>query len=414
MQDTELYRHVLGIEDPWRVDRVQLSVREEQVDVWAVHGESIRFSCPECGTPLPIYDHAPERVWRHLDTCQFKTFLHARIPRVECPAHGVKQVRVNWAEEKSRFTALFERLAIMVLKETNIEGAGRILRISWDEAWHILERAVRRGQERKKPGIVKKMGVDEKSLGKGHNYLTLIYDLQRSTVEHIEDDRKKESLDGYFRKMTPAQRAKIKAIATDIWDPYLASIREHVPGYEEKLVFDRYHLMTHMVQAVDMVRKQEHRDLRGEGNEILSGTKYLWLYSRENLPVKKRKVFSALRRKRLRTARAWAIKEDLRRFWSYQTETWARKHFSGWYGWAIRSQLKPVKAVARMFRKYLPNIMTYLRHRKTNAVSEGVNSMIQTIKKMACGFRNREHFKPAIFFHCGGLNLYPVTHKNVG
>jgi len=413
MQDTELYRHVLGIEEPWRVDRVQLNIKAERVDVWAVHGEGVRFPCPECGAAFPVYDHAPERIWRHLDTCQFKTFLHARIPRVECPTHGVKQTRVGWAEEKSRFTALFERLAIMVLKETNIEGAGELLRISWDEAWHILERAVGRGRERKKRWVVKKMGVDEKSLGKGHNYLTLVYDLDTATVEHIEDGRKKESLDGYFRLLKPRQRAKIQAIAADIWDPYLASIREHVPEAGEKLVFDRYHLMTHMVKAVDTVRKQEHREMMGEGNVLLTGTKYLWLYSRENVPQGKRRMFSSLRRRRLRTARAWALKEELRGLWSYYSETWARKHFTNWYGWAIRSRLKPVKAVARMFRKYLDNILTYLKHRITNAVSEGVNSTIQTIKKMACGFRNRDHFKLAIFFHCGGLDLYPVTHKNV-
>jgi transposase len=414
MEDRELYRHVLGIEEPWRVDRVDLNIKAERVDVWAGHGDGIRFPCPECGAVLSVYDHAPERIWRHLDTCQFKTFLHARIPRVECPTHGVKQTRVSWAEEKSRFTALFERLAIMVMKETNIGGAGEILRISWDEAWHILERAVARGRERKKRRAVKKMGVDEKSLGKGHNYLTLIYDLDKATVEHIEDGRKKESLDGYFRGLRSGQRAKIEAIAADIWDPYLASIREHVPGSEEKLVFDRYHLMTHMVKAVDTVRKHEHREMKEEGNELLTGTKYLWLYSRENVPPMKRGMFLSLRRKRLRTARAWALKEELRGLWSYRSETWARKHFASWYGWAIRSRLKPVKMVARMFRKYLKNILTFLKHRITNAVSEGVNSTIQTIKKMAYGFRNRDHFKLAIFFHCGGLDLYPVTHKNVG
>jgi transposase len=150
MEDRELYRHVLGLEEPWRVDGVQLDIRREQVDVWAVHQEGIRWPCPECGEHLSVYDHAPERVWRHLDTCQFKTFLHARIPRVECPTHGVKQTKVSWAEEHARFTALFERLAILVLKETNIEGAGKILRISWDEAWHIMERAVERGRKRKK------------------------------------------------------------------------------------------------------------------------------------------------------------------------------------------------------------------------------------------------------------------------
>ena len=130
MEDKELYRHVMGIREPWRVDRVELDLRRERMDVWAVHGEGQRWSCSECGTLLSVCDHAPKRVWRHLDTCQFMTFLQARIPRVECPTHGVKQTNVSWAEEHSRFTALFERLAIMVVKETNIEGAGKILRIS--------------------------------------------------------------------------------------------------------------------------------------------------------------------------------------------------------------------------------------------------------------------------------------------
>jgi len=300
-----------------------------------------------------------------------------------------------------------------VLKETNIEGAGKILRISWDEAWNIMDRAVARGRRRKRRGVIKKMGVDEKSLGKGHNYLTLVYDLDRVTVEDIEDDRRKESLDAYFCRLTPSQKAKIEAIATDIWDPYLASIREHVPGSEEKLVFDRYHLMTHMIKAVDTVRKGEHRELREEGRDLLTGTKYLWLYSRENLPATRQEEFSVLRKKRLRTARAWALKESLRDLWTYHSPAWAVKHFEGWYGWAIRSCLKPVKAVAKMSRKYLKNIMTFFKHRITNAVSEALNSTIQTIKKMACGFRNRNHFKIAIYFHCGGLNLLPVTHKNV-
>ena len=414
MEDTELYRHVLGLEKPWRVGRVQLDMKQERVDVWAVHEEGQSWPCPECGAELAVYDHAPERSWRHLDTCQFKTFLHARIPRVACPTHGVRQVKVSWAEERSRFTALFERLAILVLQEASIEGARKILRISWDEAWQIMGRAVKRGRARKPRRAIRKMGVDEKSVAKGHRYQTLIYDLEASTVEHIEDDRRKESLDGYFSLLSPAEKGQIEAIATDIWDPYLASIREHVPESEKKLVFDRYHLMAHMLKAVDSVRKQEHWELKEGGRDLLTGTKYLWLYSRENLPVARRGEFAELRKKRLRTGRAWAIKESLRELWDYQSLTWALKHFESWYGWAIRSRLKPVKAVARMFRKYLKNILTFFEHRITNAVSEALNSTIQTIKKRACGFRNREHFKIAIYFHCGGLNLLPATHKNVG
>jgi len=143
---------------------------------------------------------------------------------------------------------------------------------------------MRRGQRRKKRRVVKKIGVDEKSLGKGHNYLTLVYDLGEARVKYIADERRKESLDGYFSLFSLAQREEIEAIATDIWDPYLASIREHVPWTEDKLVFDRYHFMRHLVQAIDKARKQEHRELKREGLGVLAGTKYLWLYSQENGP----------------------------------------------------------------------------------------------------------------------------------
>lgn len=181
---------------------------------------------------MSVYDHTPERTWRHLDSCQFITFLHARPPRVDCKKHGVRQVRLPWTEEKARFTALFERLAIDVLRAYDILSAARILLISWDEAWHIMDRAVR--------------------------------------------------------------------------------------------------------------------------------------------------------------------------------------HFKQWYFWATQLRLKPVIEKARMFRKYLTQILTYLRHRITNAVSEGLISKIETVRKKAYGFRNREHFITAIYFHCGVLNLYPVTHKKVG
>ncbi len=153
MRDVELYRHLLGLEAPWTVRSVELNVQGQRVDVWAGHAEDVRWPCLECGTPLGLYDHSEERVWRHLDSCQFMTYLHAQPPRVECPTHGVRQARLPWAEVRARFTALFERLGIDVLKETDIPGATRILRISWDEAWHILERAVERGQHTKRPRV---------------------------------------------------------------------------------------------------------------------------------------------------------------------------------------------------------------------------------------------------------------------
>lgn len=116
MRDVDLYQQLLGLVAPWTVARVELSVEGERVDIWAEHASEVRWPCPECAALLSVYDHAEERAWRHLDSCQFKTYLHARVPRIKCPTHGTRQVKLPWAEAHSRFTLLFERLAIDVLK----------------------------------------------------------------------------------------------------------------------------------------------------------------------------------------------------------------------------------------------------------------------------------------------------------
>jgi len=410
VRDTELYRHLLGLLEPWSVERVELNVAEQRVDVWAAHPTGQPWPCPECGTELTLYDHAEERVWRHLDSCQFLTYLHARPPRVQCPTHGVRQVRVPWAEARSRFTALFERLAIDVLKATDIRGATRLLQISWDAAWHLMAKAVARGQQAKAAHVPTHLGVDEKAIAKGQTYLTLVVDLERATVEHIADERTQASLAEYFERLTPEQKATIQAVAMDMWPAYIQATLTHVPGAAEKIVFDRYHIMAHMGKAVDTVRKQEHRTLHAAGDETLTGSKYLWLYAGENVPEAHQDRFLELQQRHLKTGRAWALKETLRVLWSYTRQAWARRFWQRWYLWATHSQLPPVVKVARLIKRHLPNVLTYCTHPITNAVSEGLNSKIQTIKKRAYGFRNKEHFKTAIYFHCGGLQLYPATH----
>jgi transposase len=151
MRDVELYRQLLGLAEPWTVAGVQLSVTDRRVDIFVEHRGGVRWPCPGCAAVLGAYDHAEPRVWRHLDSCQFTTWLHARVPRVNCPEHGVHQVRLPWAEPHSRFTALFERLAVDVLTETGVSGAARILGRGWDQAWALMERAVRRGLAAKPP-----------------------------------------------------------------------------------------------------------------------------------------------------------------------------------------------------------------------------------------------------------------------
>jgi transposase len=227
----------------------------------------------------------------------------------------------------------------------------------------------------------------------------------------LAEDRKQTSLDGYFTLLTPEQRAQIQAVAMDMWEPYVQSVQAHVPQADRKIVFDVFHILQHLNEAVDRGRRREHRTLKALGDQTLTGSKYVWLYGEENVPDRHRERFSDLTRgrsrRKLKTARAWALKESLRDLWRCRTRREAEDQWRWWYGWAARSRLEPVISVAQMVKRHLPNVLTYFRHRITNAMSEGIASKIQALKKASNGFRNRENFKTAIYFHCGGLDLYP-------
>lgn len=364
------------------------------------------FPCPECQAVVPGYDRK-ERRWRHLDTCQFTTWIVAEVPRVECPTHGVKQLRVPWAEPGSQFTALFERFAIDVLQECAVQGGADLLRISWDEAWGIEERAVRRGLARRGHDVVAHLGVDERAIAKHHKYLTVVADLDRSRVLYLAEDRKEESLDGFWPTLSPAQQEGIQAIAMDMWEPYIQSTREHLEDAATKIVFDKFHIEKHLHEAVDKVRKAEHRALRKADDDRLTGTKYLWLMLPHRMTAAQRQTFRLLKASELDVARAWTLKERFRQFWGYVYPRAATTFFTRWFWHVTHSRLQPMAKVAWLIRTHFVNILTYLTHHLTNAGLEAVNATIQWVKKTARGFRNVEHFKTAIYFHCGGLDLYP-------
>ena len=393
---------MLGLTPPWTVERVTLAPEKKHIDVHLAHRRAVLFPCPECGAKLSVYDHTPLRSWRHLDSGGFATWVHARLPRVRCLFHGTQRVLVPWALEYAHFTTAFERWAIDVLRETDVLGATRLLQISWDEAWGIMKRAVARGRRVKQRRVIAHLGVDEKARGKGQQYFTLVNDLDRGTVEYIAEDRKQESLEAFYRTLSAKQLAGIKAVAMDMWGPYIMATKWYVPQAEEKIVFDRYHVMKYMLEAVDEVRKAEHRALLAEGNDILTGTKHLWLYSEENLPEGLEDWLAALRQMHLKTSRAWAIKESLRDLWAYQRRGWAERHWRQWYFWATHSRLPPVIEAARTMQRHLPNILSYVEHRLTNATSEGLNSKIETVKKTPVGSAIRRTTRWPFTFTVGG------------
>jgi transposase len=403
MRDRELYARILGLSEPWVVTDVELDTAGRSVLVKLGRRDGATLECPECGQSCPGYDSQPRR-WRHLDTCQFQTILAADVPRLSCPVHGVRQVRVPWAEPSSRFTALFERLAIDWMTEAGRSATARQLGLSWAEADGIMQRAVDRGLSRRPAASVTLLGVDEKSF-QGREFVTVMCDLETGTVLHVADGRGSESLRECYASLTPEQRSEVAAVAMDMHQPYVAATQAALP--EATIVFDKFHIAKLAGAAVDQVRRREAKVLAEQDDERLKGTRYSWLRNPLDESLQQRRAFEPLRKSNLKTARAWAIKETLMDFFGYARKSSAQKFFSKWYGWAVRSQLRPIVKLAHTLRSRLPTLLNYCVWPITNAATEALNAKIQWIKYTARGFRSREGYRRAIYFHCGGLDLYP-------
>lgn len=406
MRDRDLYAKILGIESPWKVVDVDLDTGAGQVEVHVAHGGG-GLQCPDCCSPAPGYD-VRERRWRHLDTCQYQTILVAKVPRVECTEHGVRQIGVPWAEPGSRFTALFEAVVIDWLQETSASAVGRQLGLTWEQVDGVMQRAVRRGLARRQVTLPEQIGVDETSFQKRHEYVTIVHDAETGKVIHVADSRKKEVLTDFFGQFSIEDRERVQSVSMDMSAAYIEATKEAIPDAEKKIAFDKFHVAKHLGDGVDKVRRLEHRELRGLGDESLTKTRYLWLTHPANLRADQWLDFRDLRESNLRTARAWALKETAMQLWEYTSRTWAEKGWMRWYGWAIRSRLEPMKKVGRMIKTHLWGIINAVVTRITNARAEGLNSIVQWMKYTARGYRNRDRFRIAIYFHLGGLDLYPA------
>jgi transposase len=406
MRDRELYRTLLGLTDPWDVVDVEVELKERSVVVYVAYRSDAEVLCPECGGKCPRHD-TRTRSWRHLDTMQYRTVLTAEVPRSKCDEHGVRQVKVPWAEDKARFTALFECLVIDWLHHASIQAVAEMLDLTWDEVAGIQERAVRRGLARRKLEAPPLLGVDETSFQKRHQYVTVVSDLERGRVLHVADERTKESLKSFFSKLTPEQRSAISAVAMDMFAPYIETTREMLPNGDDLINFDKFHVAKHLSEAVNKVRLEEHRELLKDGDTRLKNTRYLWLRNPEKMTPEQDRSFAPLRKSNLRVARAWAMKETAMGLWGYTQPRSAEKAWKRLLAWMARSRLEPMVKVGRMIRRHFKGVLNAVLTGITNAMAEGLNSRIQWVKRQACGFRNRERFRNAIYFHLGGLELYP-------
>ena len=404
MKDTALYETLLGLQTPWSVKSVDLSLEARRVVVEVTLKAKQVWADPTDNTKRAHINGWSERQWKHLDTCQFETIIKARVPQLKYSDGTVEELAVPWAERYSRVTLLMEAFVVKLLQACpTTKGVCELTRLAWSTVNDIMVSAVERGMLRRGEDDVPHLGIDEKSSERGHSYVSILTDIDRSRVLDVVPERKLEAAKGLLQTLSPTQRAKVKAVAMDMWPAYMSAAQACIP--QADIVHDRFHISKYLGCAVDAVRKQEHRSLAGAGRSPLTGSKYAWLKTYADGRSVEAVSFRALNQLNLKTSRAWRIKETFTQFWRYHYSGAAKRFLDAWSSNAMRSRLEPVKKVVKMLRRHETGLLNYSRHRISNACAEGFNSAIQLIKANARGFRNFTNYRARILFHCGKLDM---------
>jgi len=261
--------------------------------------------------------------------------------------------------------------------------------------------AVRRGLARRKLKPIGVIGIDEVSRKKGHRYLTLVYDLDRQELLWVGEERTEQTLEQFFDWLGKRRSQNLKVLCMDMWKAYANTVRRRAP--QARIVFDRFHVVPHLKQAVDEVRRSLWRKLQGALAQAVKGARFVLLKNPWNLTPKQKRQLSVRVRTNSPLSRAYYLKEDFQRFWDYVSQGWAEKHLQQWLWWARHSRLEPFKEFARMIADHRDGILAWTSLRVTNGALEGMNNKVKLVSHRAFGFRKVDNYKTAIYHVCGNL-----------
>jgi len=406
-----LYNDIIGVKAPWIITAVNKDIYSRKITVRIEYDFEKIIACPICAQRTKRYDHRV-RVLRYLDTCQYETYLEVLVPRIKCKKDGIQQIEIPFAEKHSRFTSRFESAIIVWLQDSPISTVAKNFNLSWDEVDRIMQRAVQRGLSRRQKGTVGNIGIDEVAYQKRHEYATIILDKDRDCVIDVLDDRKAETLETWLKTQETVDLSGLISISMDMWEPFIKAFKEAIPGAQQLIAFDRFHVSKLFNEALDKVRRREHKVLMSQAGESpLSKSRFQWLTNSNKTDNRtgKRKVFLNLSRLNLETSRAWRIKETANSLWDYFYMKVAQEAWNKLLWWISHSRIPEMIKVGKTIKNHFWGILNAIRLKVTNGMAEAKNSSIQRIKRMACGFRNRNRFRNAILFHLGKLDLYPST-----
>jgi transposase len=402
-----LFTAALGLGEPWRVSEAEFAEDAGQLDLHVGYPRGTRFACPEPGCErdrCPVHD-TMDKTWRHLDFFQHKAFLHARVPRVRCPAHGVRLVPVPWARPGSGFTMLFEALVLTFAKAMPMTRVGASVREHDTRVWRIVEHYVHTARATEDFSGVRRVGMDETSARKGQDYISLFADLDAGRVLFATEGKDADTVERFAADLSAhgGDPTQITTTSSDMSTAFICGIGAHLPNAQ--LTFDRYHLAAKLSEAVDAVRRAELAT-RPE----LTNTRWLWLKNWSNLSTAQRRELQRLLRPsaQLATGRALRWREDFQAFYD-QHPSYAPDYLRGWCAGAKRSRLAPIKDFVALVERHFDGIIAWHVTRVSNGLLEGTNSLIQAAKARARGYRSKDKMITIAYLIAGKLPLPTVT-----
>jgi transposase len=370
--------------------------------------------CSGCGKASPGYDSLRQRRFEFVPLWGIAVFFLYALRRVNCPRCGVKVERIPWAEGKSHLTTSYAWFLARWARRLSWKETAEVFRSSWDTVFRSVKMAVSWGLEHRSMDNVQAIGIDEISYKKGHKYLTLVYQIDSccKRLLWVGKERTQKTLRQFFSEFGKDRTARLRFICSDMWKPYLKIVAE-VAGQALHII-DRFHVMGKFGKAIDTIRAAEARELKAKGQEpVLSGSRWCLLKNPENLTDNQTVKLRELVALNLKSIRAYLLKEDFQRFWSYRSAAWAGKFLDEWCQRAMRSRLKPMKKVARMLRTHRPLLLNWFQVKRQVALGavEGLNNKARVTSKRAYGFKNFEVMKIALYHTLGNLPEPQASHR---
>lgn len=365
-----------------------------------------RLPCCGCGVRGRVRDRLATRVWLHVPLWGLSVVLEYDPARVKCRSCGVRVEDIPWSTGKSFVT---KPLVIVLATWARLlawDVVAKLFRLSWGTVRAAVRQAVDYGLAHRSDSKVLYIGIDEISRRRRHIYHTQVYDLDQKRLLWSGEGREEATLARFFDEWGPRRISKIRAICCDMWSPYIAVVKEKVP--HAVLVFDKFHIIRHLLEAVNDVRKAEARALQQRNPELLKGTRYIWLKNPWNLTDRQRERLSHLERLNLKVNRAYLLKEALRRLWKYTRPGWAKRYLRKWFWWATHSRLKPLRDFAWMLRRHEEGILAWFNVPLDNGATEAMNNNAKAISHRAHGYRTAETFTLSML-HCMGKLPMPQT-----